>query len=122
MFATVQTNVSFFPERAHTAVHPFSGFVININVMTDAHRDFGDQDGCMVLVIGDHEGGDLCFLEPKLTLETSHGDVVCFESQNYTHFNLHYTGTRASVVVHSDRYGNAYQQDLNGWDQNKHVL
>jgi hypothetical protein len=101
--------------------YPFTGFVINLNVMTKAHRDHKDLKGCIVLVVGDFEGGELVLHEPGLVLELRSGDVVIFPSSKITHFNLHFRGRRASVVLHSDVEGNGYQKDFNGWDGNVHL-
>jgi hypothetical protein len=49
-----------------TPAYPVSGFVLNLNVVTKAHRDTQDLKACAVLVIGDHKGGELCFYEPGL--------------------------------------------------------
>jgi hypothetical protein len=32
-----------------------------------------------------------------------------------THFNLHFEGVRASLVLHSDKYGDQWVRDRNGW-------
>ncbi|TCD60234.1 hypothetical protein EIP91_010522 [Steccherinum ochraceum] len=39
------------------AAGPFTGFVVNLNVMTRAHRDSMDKSICLVMVLGQHEGG-----------------------------------------------------------------
>jgi hypothetical protein len=98
--------------------HPFGGFVLNINVVTGAHRDFKDLKICLVLVIGDHIGGELCLVEPGLVLQLRNGDMAIFPSGRITHFNLHYTGTRASVVLHSDYAGKKWGESRNGWTHN----
>ncbi|THU93130.1 hypothetical protein K435DRAFT_670755, partial [Dendrothele bispora CBS 962.96] len=67
-----------FPLQDSNPVHPFSSVVLNINVMTEVHRDKGDKNGCIVLVLGQHQGGDICFQEARLVVETAHGDTVTF--------------------------------------------
>ena len=47
---------------------PFLGLVINLNVATAAHRDSKDDSVCLVLAIGDFEGGDLLLYEPGLVI------------------------------------------------------
>ena len=99
--------------------YPFGGFVLNINVVTQAHRDAKDFDICLVLVIGQHVGGELCLFEPGLVMPLQEGDMVAFPSGKITHFNLHYEGTRASVILHSDYAGKAWAETRNGWMNNK---
>lgn len=89
-----------------------------MNVTTRIHRDRGDQDICLILVLSDCKGGDLCLMEPGLVLQLDHGDIVIFPSADISHFNLHYQGKRASVVFHSDRAGANWVKDRNGWKEN----
>lgn len=56
--------------------------------------------------------------EPKLLIETRNGDVVVFFSHKYTHFNLLYSGTRGSIVIHGDKTGVDYQKDGFRWFKN----
>ena len=103
------------PGKAASPVHPFGGFVINLNVVTRCHRDVNDQSVCLIVVIGSHTGGELCLLEPGLVLRLRNGDIVIFPSGHITHFNLHYHGIRASMVLHSDRAGKFWANDRAGW-------
>jgi hypothetical protein len=104
------------PGKVASPVHPFTGFVLNINVVTRAHRDPKDLNKiCLVLVIGDHIGGELCLIEPGLVLPLGSGDIIVFPSGLITHFNLHYQGTRASLVLHSDGAGKQWVEDKMGW-------
>jgi hypothetical protein len=74
-------------------------------------------------VIGEHEGGELCLLEPGLVLELRNGDVVIFQSGQISHFNLHYSGVRASVVLNTDAAIHQYASNgMNGWVLNKYML
>ncbi|KAJ3838575.1 hypothetical protein F5878DRAFT_537242, partial [Lentinula raphanica] len=100
---------------------PFRSLIINLNNATQAHKDEGDNKGCISLVIGDFEGGELCLFEPRLVLEMKNGDFVVFPSNLYTHFNLHFKGLRASLVLHSDKEGESFKQDGNGWINNQYV-
>ncbi|KAF8911449.1 hypothetical protein CPB84DRAFT_1841957 [Gymnopilus junonius] len=43
--------VDMLPNCSISPVYPFSGYVLNINVSTRIHRDMGDKDICIVLVI-----------------------------------------------------------------------
>ena len=99
-------------------VYPFGGFVININVTTRIHRDHGDHDICLVLTISDCTGGELCLFEPGIVLGLRTGDAVVFSSAAISHFNLHYKGIRASIVLHSDKRGMDWVADRNGWAHN----
>lgn len=103
------------PGKEASPVHPFGGFVLNINVVTQSHRDLKDQSVCLVLVIGRHVGGELCLVEPGLVLRLRNGDIVVFPSGRITHFNLNYRGIRASIVLHSDRAGKAWADNRSGW-------
>jgi hypothetical protein len=106
------------PAGGFSPAYPFSGFVINFNVSTNLHRDWNDLKFCMVMVLSEAcEGGDLCFMEPGIRLELRHGDVVLFRSSELSHFNLHFKGRRASIVFHSDKDGQAWVKDRNGWDK-----
>jgi len=89
--------------------------VLNINVVTQSYCDPKDLRVCLVLVIGQHMGGELCLFEPGLVLRLRNGDMVLFPSGHITHFNLHYKGLRASLVLHSDGAGKAWADNRNKW-------
>lgn len=122
MFSSVEGTIDINPLNDVSPVAPFHSFVLNLNCTTLIHKDKGDLDGCIVLVLLPHEGGELCLYKPRLVLDAKHGDFIVFASQSYSHFNLHYKGFRASLVIHSDKSGVAYQKDGNGWDHNDYVL
>lgn len=103
-----------------TAVPPFTGFVINFNVTTVIHRDVNDEVMCLVLVINDCTGGELCLQEPGLVFNLQCGDFIVFRSRQITHFNLHFVGYRISVVFHSDMHFKSWVEDRNGWGNNMH--
>jgi hypothetical protein len=69
---------------------------------------------------GDWEGGELCFVEQGLVVKLHSCDFVAFPSHTNTHFNLHYKGLRGSFVLHSDRQGENWVKDFNGWQQ--HIM
>lgn len=99
-----------------------TGYVLNINVTTKIHRDPNDKDICLVIVItSDCEGGELCLLEPGLVLALRNGDIIVFPSCKISHFNLHYKGRRASLVLQSDKWLSGWLKDGNGWDGNIHI-
>ena len=45
------------PGNVFSPVHPFLSLVINLNVATLAHRDRQDKELCVVLAVGDFDGG-----------------------------------------------------------------
>lgn len=99
-------------------MYPFSGFILNFNAATKLHRDTQDASFCLVMVISeDSEGGDLCFLEPGISLQLRHGDIVLFRSSQLSHFNMNFEGYRGSIVFHSDFAGKAWVEDRNGWEK-----
>jgi hypothetical protein len=113
--------VSLLPGNPGSAVSPFLSLVVNLNVCTEAHRDAKDKDLCLVLAIGDFKGGALCLLEPGLVLELMSGDIAVFRSAEVTHFNLHYAGKRASLVLSSDREFQKWQASYNQWKGHAHM-
>lgn len=107
----------------NTAVSaPFLGLVINLNVVTAAHRDSKDDSFCLVLAIGDFEGGELVLYEPGLVIPLCNGDFVIFPSCTLTHFNLHYKGRRASIVLHTDKEMTKWLEQRNGWSSNNNLI
>ena len=89
--------------------------MVNLNVQTILHNDSMDKLMCLVLPIGDFQGGELCLLEPRLKLEVRHGDWIVFDSKDISHFNMPYVGARASFVLHSDKCGESWVEKRNGW-------
>ena len=112
--------VDCLPGNESPMAHPFSGFVLNINVSTRIHRDWNDKDICIVIPISDCEGGELVLMELGLVLDLKNGDMVIFRSGELSHFNLHYRGKRASLVLHSDRSGDSWVDNRNNWADNVH--
>ena len=104
------------PGSTRPPAYPFSGFVINFNVSTKGHRDGKDLKACLVMPIGTFQGGELCLAEPGLVIPLGSGDVFIFPSCLITHFNLLYTGMRASMVCHTDKEGTRWSYDRNGWE------
>jgi hypothetical protein len=41
--------------------------------------------------------------------------MVLFRSDILSHFNLHFVGERASIVIHTDKAGMEWVTDRNGW-------
>jgi hypothetical protein len=121
-YETLSYLVEALPNCDISPVYPFSGFVLNVNVSTRIHRDWGDEDICLILVLADCFGGELCLLELGIVLKLSTGDIVVFKSAAISHFNLHYTGKRASMVFHTDKSARSWAKDRNGWDHNIYML
>lgn len=111
------------PDYNVSAVHPFVGLVLNFNIASRAHRDAKDQAICLVLPVGDFIGGDLCLVEPGIVLPLRHGDFGVFPSCDVTHFNLHYSGRRSSIVLQTDREMAKWTAEgRNGWATNAFFL
>ncbi|TFK66319.1 hypothetical protein BDN72DRAFT_899963 [Pluteus cervinus] len=101
------------PGNTVSPASPFSGFVINLNVTTQVHRDWNDQSICVVTIISKCEGGELVLVEPGLVLDLQVGDTVIFPSSRLSHFNMHFKGYRASLVCHSDKHATAWTEFRN---------
>ena len=113
--------VDIMPLQEFSYARPFTGLIININVATVAHKDNGDSGGCIVISLGPFTGGQLCLYQPHLAVETRSGDAVAFNSKRYVHFNLHYKGTRCSLVFQSDQSALSHLKDMNSWKSNAWV-
>ena len=117
-----QSFANVFPGADVSPVFPFSGIVINLNVQTLIHRDSEDVILCLVLAIGDFVNGDLCFSDAGLRIELQNGEWVVFDSRRTAHFNMPYVGRRASFVLHSDRVGELWVKNKNGWKEHNDFL
>ncbi|KAJ7771121.1 hypothetical protein DFH07DRAFT_734921 [Mycena maculata] len=110
--------VSMFAETlplgASSPAYPFSGFVLNISSCTWSHRD-GDKVMCFVIPLGEFEGGQLGLYEVGFSFDLKMGDVLAFPSCHLTHFNCHFKGRRATIVLHTDPKGDAWAEKCNGW-------
>ena len=112
--------VEFLPSRHAPVPWPFINLVVNLNACSQAHRDVGDNNFCLVLAIGDFKGGNLVLAEQGLVLDLSNGDFVVFRSAETTHLNLEYQGFRASFVLNTDGCMQIWHETHNKW--NKHPL
>ena len=106
------------PLYSYSPADPWSGVIVNANCATHAHRDVGDNNYCMVVVASDCTGGDLVFHELGLVFSARNGDASVFRSATLTHFNLDFKGIRGSLVFHSDKVGQRWKRNLNGWKDN----
>ncbi|TFK59342.1 hypothetical protein BDN72DRAFT_905945 [Pluteus cervinus] len=109
--------VETLPGNEISPASPFSAFVINLNAATGAHRDWNDQEICVVLAITDEgcKGGELILVEPKAVIPLQNGDIIMFRSGDITHFNLHFKGCRSSLVLHSDKHTGSWVEHRNNW-------
>ncbi|KAJ7023959.1 hypothetical protein C8F04DRAFT_1132826 [Mycena alexandri] len=107
--------VDELPLGATSPCHPFGGFVINISSCTWGHRD-KDKNMCLIASMGEHTGGQLCLHEAGLKFDLRLGDVLIFPSCDLTHFNCHFRGRRATIVLHTDREANSWTGDAHGWN------
>ena len=118
MYDDLEIVAEFTPGGQSHPQHPFTGMVVNINAYSRGHRDQGDFLACLVLPIGDFEGGELCLYEPGLILPLKNGDIIVFLSAKTTHFNLPYTGSQASIVLHSDKAIQRWKENRFYWEDN----
>lgn len=118
-YQNLSLHADSLPGNAHTIAYPFLSVVVNLNVATLGHRDSKDKGLCVVIVIGDFENGELCLYEPGLVVPLRSGDFLVFPSARITHYNVHYSGCRASIVLHTDREIDKWtNQQRNGWEDN----
>ncbi|KAJ6487210.1 hypothetical protein C8R47DRAFT_518002 [Mycena vitilis] len=103
------------PMNASSPAYPFGGFVLNLRASTWGHRDHGDKTLCVVIPFGRFVGGQLCLYELGFKFDLRMGDVLIFPSCDITHFNMHFTGKRGTLVLHSDRQGDEWARDCRGW-------
>ncbi|KAI0062592.1 hypothetical protein BV25DRAFT_1803811 [Artomyces pyxidatus] len=114
-YTILEAEIEVLPGNSRSPVHPFGGFVVNLNVTTRAHRDGKDLSVCFVMPLGKFQGGELVLVEPGLVLRLRSGDFVVFPSKKVTHFNMHYKGKRASLVLQTDNELTVWTKDRNGW-------
>jgi predicted 2-oxoglutarate/Fe(II)-dependent dioxygenase YbiX len=110
--------IEVLPGSDDPAFAPFLSIAININVATKAHRDPMDKEICLVLALTNAEGGGLVLHEPGIVVDMKNGDIIIFRSSKITHFNLHYKGSRASIVLHSDQGFDRWVKNRNNWQDN----
>jgi hypothetical protein len=115
VFDRLRIFCEILPLNHRPATYPFPGFVLNIQVCTEAHVDTNDDTICIVIPFGPYKGGELVLHEAGLVLELQEGDILIFPSYRLTHFNLHFTGIRGSIVLHSDKEVKSWNTNRNGW-------
>ncbi|KAG9122962.1 hypothetical protein FRC07_000424 [Ceratobasidium sp. 392] len=98
---------------------PFCMAVLNIQPVTNGHRDTSDpvDSICVVMALGDFTGGELCLYAPGLVIELPHGSCVAIRSKRDIHFNLHFKGQRFSFVFTSDKSLKRWAEESNHWEE-----
>lgn len=116
-FSELEATVDILPLAEAPILYPFAGFVINFNITTLVHRDWKDKEVCIVFQFSsdDLQGGELCLVEPGISIRMRNGDGVIFRSSQISHFNTDFVGKRMSMVFHSDRELECWRKDRNGW-------
>jgi hypothetical protein len=117
VYQNLEVYCNILPFNANPATRPFTGVVLNFRVSTSGHRDKIDKVICVLIPFGKWEGGELCLYELGLVLKLQPGDVFIFKSCDITHFNLHFSGIRGSIVLHSDKEGDSWVENRNDWEQ-----
>lgn len=118
-YSGLRLDADSLPGNVHTIAYPFLSVVVNLNVATSAHRDRKDKGLCVVIAIGEFEDGELCLYELGLVVPLRSGDVLLFPSARITHYNIHFRGCRASIVLHTDvEIVKWTHGQRNGWDAN----
>lgn len=108
VYKELEIHCEFLPLHDEAPARPFTSMVVNLCACTKGHRDKGDKTWCTTFTIGKCEGGEICLHEAGLVLDSRPGDMIVFQSQKETHFNLHMKGIRSTVVLHSDRTMDAW--------------
>jgi hypothetical protein len=91
-FDKIAVYCEMLPLHERSPAYPFGGFVINICIATDSHRDAGDKVLCIVIPFGDFKGSELAIHETGFLWDISPGSILVFPSCDQTHFNPHYNG------------------------------
>lgn len=104
------------PFGASSPTAPFTGFFLNLCVMTEAHRDGNDEGPCVIIPFGRYKRGKLVLPELGLVFDLRPGQALIFRSREFTHFNLHFEGVRGSFVISFDKEGLTWALRENGWE------
>lgn len=112
-YDTISFTVETAPYHESSPAYPFGGFVLNLNIRTNVHRDAKDHHMCVVIPFGEFIGGELVLLELGLVVPLRSGDIIIFPSVRISHFNLDYSGVRGSVVLHTDSSNTGWTAENN---------
>ena len=74
---------------------------VNINHAVEYHVDKSDdKEGiCCVIIFGDFTGGELCFPDAQVYVNTTNGAIILFHSAKYHHVVAKFKGVRNSIVL-----------------------
>jgi hypothetical protein len=114
-YNNLATYCNLIPYSYTPPTHAFHGVVANLQVATNSHKDVPDDAICIIMPWGFYTGGECVFEEVGLVIDLPSGSGVTFPSYGVTHYNLHFTGWRASTVCHSEKEGCSWVQHKNGW-------
>jgi hypothetical protein len=104
------------PLARQSGVWPLTGYVLNIHFRTDPHYDPMDALGiCAVGLLTKCNGGGLVLHEARVVVDLEPLDFMFFKSSHQTHFNEHYEGRRASIVLSSDAQAARWARDFDKW-------
>lgn len=69
-------------------------------MLTDLHYDANDLDNslCVIVPLGEFEGGELVFPKINLVVELKRGNIIYFQSKKLLHGNISASGIRYSLV------------------------
>ncbi|KIM53620.1 hypothetical protein SCLCIDRAFT_138648 [Scleroderma citrinum Foug A] len=110
--------IDMLPGASHSPFSPMSSLVVNLNISTLAHRDSFDKELCLVMPVGEFDGGALVLVEQGLVLPLRNEDITVFWSAETTHFNMTYSGRCCSFVMQTDKEFNKWVNNHNGWSGN----
>ncbi|KAJ6578502.1 hypothetical protein B0H19DRAFT_1062983 [Mycena capillaripes] len=113
----IQVFASRLPLNQRSPAYPFAGYVLNIGVSSDAHRDEGDKIFCVIIPFGEWEGGEFGLHEPRFLFRLRAWDAIIFQSCKVTHFNMDIKGVRCSLVLHTDKEGDNWVHSMNNWTE-----
>lgn len=97
----MQAVANFLPMDTVSSVAPFTGTVVNFQFRTRAHLDTKDESFCLALPVGEWDSCDLVLDELGLVFDLRMGHTILFRSGDLTHFNLDFSGTRMSFILHT---------------------
>ena len=110
--------IDMLPGASHSPFSPMSSLVVNLNVSTLVHRDSFDKELCLVMPVGEFDGGALVLVEQGLVLPLRNGDIMVFRSAETMHFNMTYSGCGCSFVMQMDKEFDKWVNNRNGWSGN----